>query len=135
MPTSTIRPGAHHRVVLVLAALVGFALTAGCAGIPTSGSPQHVRKVADQTTAAGPRGPEPGQQPEQTNIAASPTRIQLGFRATSNGAIRFHLSQAVALPGDELPHRRGGALRGQPAAARGKMRRNTRASQTRWPAG
>jgi hypothetical protein len=65
MPTSTIRPGAHHRVVLVLAALVGFALTAGCAGIPTSGSPQHVRKVADQTTAAGPRGPEPGQQPEQ----------------------------------------------------------------------
>ena len=65
MPTSTTLPAARRRLVRVLAVLLGFVLTAGCAGIPSSGSPQHVRKVADQSTAAGPRGPDPGQQPEQ----------------------------------------------------------------------
>lgn len=40
-------------------------LVAGCAGLPTSSAPKVVRKVADQSIAAAPQGPDPGQQPEQ----------------------------------------------------------------------
>jgi hypothetical protein len=54
-----------RRLLLALVALLGLVLTAGCAGIPSSGSPQDFRHVAEQSTAAGPRGPDPGQQPEQ----------------------------------------------------------------------
>lgn len=37
----------------------------GCAGLPTSSPVQMVRKVADQSIAAAPQGPDAGQQPEQ----------------------------------------------------------------------
>jgi hypothetical protein len=57
------------------------------------------------------------------------------FRATSNGAYSIP-SQPAPLRFLVTSSRTGVAeLRGQPAAARGKMRRNTRPSQARWPAG
>ena len=49
----------------VFGAILAVVLVAGCAGLPTSGSPQVVRKVADQSIPAAPQGPDPGQQPEQ----------------------------------------------------------------------
>lgn len=49
-----------------LVALVGAALSlVACAGLPSSGTPQVVRKIADQSIAPAPQGPDPGQQPEQ----------------------------------------------------------------------
>jgi len=48
------------------AALIGVILACvGCASLPTSGSAQVVRRVVDQSVAAAPQGPDPGQQPEQ----------------------------------------------------------------------
>jgi hypothetical protein len=48
------------------AALIGVILVAaGCAALPTTGSAQVVRRVVDQSVAAAPQGPDPGQQPEQ----------------------------------------------------------------------
>jgi hypothetical protein len=48
------------------AALIGVILVAaGCASLPTAGSAQVVRRVVDQSVAAAPQGPDPGQQPEQ----------------------------------------------------------------------
>lgn len=52
-------------VARVLAAGTVIAVMAGCAGLPTSGEPEVVRRVADQSVAAAPQGPDPGQQPEQ----------------------------------------------------------------------
>lgn len=49
----------------VLAAGTVIAVMAGCAGLPTSGEPEVVRRVADQSVASAPLGPDPGQQPEQ----------------------------------------------------------------------
>ena len=53
------------RLLAALAVLVTAALVAGCAGIPSSGAPIDLRKVVDQSIAAEPSGPGPGQQPEQ----------------------------------------------------------------------
>lgn len=53
----TLRRGAALIAVLLVAA--------GCASLPTSGAPQVVRQIADQSVAAAPQGPDPGQQPEQ----------------------------------------------------------------------
>jgi hypothetical protein len=48
------------------AALIGVILVAAsCASLPTTGSAQVVRRVVDQSVAAAPQGPDPGQQPEQ----------------------------------------------------------------------
>lgn len=48
------------------AALITVLLVAaGCAALPTSGPAQVVRRVVDQSVAAAPQGPDPGQQPEQ----------------------------------------------------------------------
>jgi hypothetical protein len=47
-------------------AVIGIILAiAGCAALPTSGPAQVVRRVVDQSVAAAPQGPDPGQQPEQ----------------------------------------------------------------------
>lgn len=57
------RLAARYRAVLAVVAAV--LPLAACSGLPTSGTPQVVRKVADQSIAAAPQGPDPGQQPEQ----------------------------------------------------------------------
>ncbi len=65
-PQPRCLPGRATRpVLLVVALLAAAALLAGCAGIPASGTPQDVRKVADQSGGPAPKVPGPGQQPEQ----------------------------------------------------------------------
>jgi hypothetical protein len=66
-PSDPRTPGRGRalRPLLLLLALLAAVLAAGCASIPGSGSPQDVRKIADQTAAANPQGPDSGQQPEQ----------------------------------------------------------------------
>lgn len=50
---------------LVAALAVCLAVVTACSGLPTQGPPVDVRKVADQTTAVPPHGPDAGQQPDQ----------------------------------------------------------------------
>ncbi len=64
-PHTARYPAAGRRTVTLLALVLGTTLAAGCAGIPTSSSPQVLRTVTEQSEAAAPRGPEAGQQPEQ----------------------------------------------------------------------
>ncbi len=64
----TMFPAAPRRARLLArgVALIGVILvTVGCAALPTSGPAQVVRRVVDQSVAAAPQGPDPGQQPEQ----------------------------------------------------------------------
>lgn len=49
----------------LIAVIVAVLPLAACAGLPSTSTPQVVRKVADQSIAAAPQGPDPGQQPEQ----------------------------------------------------------------------
>lgn len=57
-----MNPQALRRVLALGAAA---ALLAGCAGLPTTGAAEVVRRVVDQSVASAPQGPDPGQQPEQ----------------------------------------------------------------------
>lgn len=58
-------PGARRAARALIALGVVIPVIAGCAALPTSGAPQVVRKVADQSDASQPQGPAAGQQPEQ----------------------------------------------------------------------
>ncbi|MEO7125827.1 MAG: LpqB family beta-propeller domain-containing protein [Nakamurella sp.] len=48
-----------------IAAVSIVLVAASCASMPTSGSAHVVRRVVDESVAAAPQGPDPGQQPEQ----------------------------------------------------------------------